>query len=232
MSVGLGHSALRSARRDVALAVMLGVIAFASIVGGSAFGDVHGRSLDHKLVAWIASSVLLIFGVLFTRQIAHVLGRLVESQAVPAAGAAVRLVVSAIGYVLVLFGVFEVLSISVERLIVGGALTGVIVGIAAQQALGNVFAGLVLLLARPFVVGEHIRIRSGSLGGLLEGSVVAMSLAYVTLAVEDGVLKIPNAVMLAAAVGPLPAAPPPGEPAPEGPAPAPEGPAVKLDAPG
>jgi len=86
--------------------------------------------------------------------------------------------------------------------VLGGALTGVVVGIAAQQSLGNVFVGLVLLLARPFTVGDHIRIRAGALGGEFDGTVRAISLTYVTVDTGDGPLHVPNSGVLAAAVGP------------------------------
>ncbi|MHB8506634.1 MAG: mechanosensitive ion channel domain-containing protein, partial [Acidimicrobiales bacterium] len=76
----------------------------------------------------------------------------------------------------------------------------VILGIAAQSSLGNVFAGIVLVLARPFTVGDHIRVRSGALGGLFDAWVVDVSLAYVTLRTDDGLLKVPNLSMLAAGV--------------------------------
>ena len=59
----------------------------------------------------------------------------------------------------------SMLSIPIGRLLLGGAIAGVVLGVAAQQSLGNVFAGLVLLMARPFAVGNRIRIRSGALGG-------------------------------------------------------------------
>lgn len=72
-----------------------------------------------------------------------------------------------------------------SQLLLGGAVTGVIVGIAAQQSLGNVFAGLVLILSRPFDVGDLIAVRSGALGGQLEGRVVEMGLVYVTLDSDD-----------------------------------------------
>jgi hypothetical protein len=87
--------------------------------------------------------------------------------------------------------------------LVGAGVAGVVLGIAAQQSLGNVFAGLVLLVARPFVIGDHIRIRSGALGGIFEAWVSEMSLTYTTLRTEDGILKIPNSAMLAAGVGHL-----------------------------
>jgi Mechanosensitive ion channel len=103
----------------------------------------------------------------------------------------------------------QLLSIAVTQLVVGGALTGVLVGIAAQQSLANVFAGIVLLLARPFQVGDTVGIRSGALSGLIEGTVSEVSVTYVRLETENGPIHLPNAQVLAAAVGPAGAVPSP-----------------------
>jgi hypothetical protein len=108
-------------------------------------------------------------------------------------GAATTLVVT-----LVLFGV------PVGQLLLGGALTSVFVGIAAQQALSNVFAGLVLLLARPFKVGDSIRLRAGAISGEIGGTVSEIGITYLKLATPDGVLSVPNSQVLNAVVGPLP----------------------------
>jgi hypothetical protein len=108
-------------------------------------------------------------------------------------GAATTLVVT-----LVLFGV------PVGQLLVGGALTSVFVGIAAQQALSNVFAGLVLLAARPFKVGDSIRLRAGALSGEIGGTVSEIGITYLLLSTPDGVLSVPNSQVLNAVVGPLP----------------------------
>jgi small-conductance mechanosensitive channel len=131
-------------------------------------------------------------------------------------------------YVLVLVGIFAVLTFSlaiaqidVKQLLVSGAVAGVLLGIAAQQALANLFAGLVLLFARPFRVGDHVRLRAGALSGIIEGTVIDVSLTYVRLKTEDGLLLVPNSQALAAAVlhvpDELPAGPagaaPPGVPA-------------------
>src|SRR5205085_3158111 len=76
-------------------------------------------------------------------------------------------------------------------------------GIAAQQTLGNLFAGLVLLTARPFRVGERIRIQAGALGGVIEGVVSSLGLMYTTLARGEDRILIPNNGVLAAVVVPL-----------------------------
>jgi len=73
---------------------------------------------------------------------------------------------------------------------------------ARQQSLGNVVAGLVLLLSRPFQVGQHITVRSGALAGTYTGLVLSIGLTYVQLDTDEGLILLPNSGVLAAAVGP------------------------------
>ena len=195
-----------SRKHNWTIGTLAGAIAAAALVGGSEFGNVHSSQLHPKLVAWISAAILLVSGVIATRRIASVLGHLVTQRSIAAAGAAVRLIATGIGYVVVAFAVFAVLEVSIDHLLVGAGLAGIVLGIAAQQSLGNVFAALVLLLARPFRVGDHIRIRSGALGGIFDAWVLEVSLTYVTVRTDDGELKIPNSAMLAAGVGQLPRA--------------------------
>jgi small-conductance mechanosensitive channel len=117
-------------------------------------------------------------------------------------------------YVLVLVGVFAVLLVTLDigrvqltQLLVGGAVVGVLLGIAAQQSLANLFAGLVLLFARPFRVGDRVRFRAGALSGTIEGIVVDISLTYVRLETADGPALVPNSQALAASVLLLPTEP-------------------------
>src|SRR5215469_828582 len=114
-------------------------------------------------------------------------------------------------YVLVLVGVFLVLTFSlalahidVKQLLVSGAVLGVLLGIAAQQSLANLVAGLVLLFARPFRVGDRVRFRAGALSGQVEGMVIDVSLTYVRLETDEGPVLLPNSQALAAAVLLLP----------------------------
>jgi len=190
--------------RHWALGISAGVVALAALVAGSAWGQVHAKAIDPRVVAWASVAALALFGTLATTVISSCLGRLVTHRSLPSAGAALRIISAAVGYVVVLFGVLAVLDVSVEKLLVGAGLAGVVLGIAATQSLGNVFAGLVIILARPFAVGDHVRIRSGQLGGVFDGWVIEMSLTYTTLRLDDGPWKIPNGALLAAGVGRLP----------------------------
>lgn len=117
-----------------------------------------------------------------------------------------------LGSVAVLLITLALLQVPIGQLVVGGALTTILIGIAAQQSLSNIFAGMVLLLSRPFTVGELIQLRSGALGGLIEGTVTEIGISYLTMDTANGVLRLPNAQVLAAGVGMArqpPACPPP-----------------------
>ena len=85
----------------------------------------------------------------------------------------------------------------------GGAITAVVLGLAAQQTLGNLIAGTVLLSARPFRVGDRVRMHAGGVAGQVEGIVVSLGLLYTTLANGEDRILVPNNVVLSGAVVPL-----------------------------
>ena len=126
-----------------------------------------------------------------------VLGRTVGSSH----AAVVRFAIVLAGGLATILITLQLFDIAVTQLIVGSAVTGVILGIAAQQSLANVFSGIILLMARPFEVGDTIGIRSGALSGLLEGTVAEVSITYVRLETVNGPVHVPNSQVLAAAVG-------------------------------
>ncbi|HEY1668007.1 MAG TPA: mechanosensitive ion channel domain-containing protein [Trebonia sp.] len=131
--------------------------------------------------------------------------------------AVVRYALVLIGAVTTLLVTLALFGVPIGQLLLGGALTSVFVGIAAQQALSNVFAGLVLLLAHPFRVGDAIRMRAGALSGEIDGTVTEIGITYVRLSTADGVISIPNSQVLNAVVGPLPAGEYPAPPPPAAP---------------
>jgi small conductance mechanosensitive channel len=97
----------------------------------------------------------------------------------------------------------RIAGLDAETLAAGGAFTAVVLGLASQQTLGNIFAGLVLLNTRPFRVGERVRISGGLIAGDIEGVVSSLGLFYVTLVSGADRTMIPNSSMLQMAVSPL-----------------------------
>jgi small-conductance mechanosensitive channel len=157
-----------------------------------------------EVIAYGAATLFGILGLLATYGLAAKSRELLEPRVGTSHAAVVRYAILIIGGFATLVITLDLFAVPVAQLIVAGGLTSVFVGIAAQQALGNVFAGLVLLFARPFVVGEAIRLRAGALGGTLDGTVQEIGITYVRLDTGDSVMAIPNSQVLNAVIGPIP----------------------------
>lgn len=198
---------IKAARPHVVRAVLAALLALVSLVVAQHFqnrvlGEGGHPTATERLLFFSAVAVLLVTGIFAVRSGAAAIRRSLESEPGDGRGAAAGFVASIVGYVIVVLSAVGVLGVNLQGLLLGGAVTGVVIGIAAQQTLGNFFAGIVLLAVRPFNVGEDVVLRSSPLGGDYEGRVVDMSLFYVKLETENGPVALPNAGVLAAAVGP------------------------------
>jgi small-conductance mechanosensitive channel len=69
-------------------------------------------------------------------------------------------------------------------LLTGVSVASVVLGLAAQNTLGNVVAGFALLLYRPFRIGDRVQLTGPS--GLAPGTVETLSLGYTTIRADDG----------------------------------------------
>ncbi|MHA2380219.1 MAG: mechanosensitive ion channel domain-containing protein [Candidatus Thorarchaeota archaeon] len=98
----------------------------------------------------------------------------------PEATSGVRLIARLLFFV---FGLTTVLSattlISDTAILTGGALFGTAIGLAFSRALSNMVSGFYVLGARPFRVGDYVRI------GSLEGIVSELTLNYTRLILPD-----------------------------------------------
>jgi small-conductance mechanosensitive channel len=159
----------------------------------------HGH-VASKILAAVATGAFCLFAIIGIMALAGRTRQMLQPVAGSAHAAVVRYAIVLAGVILALIIALALFKVPVGQLIVGGALTTILIGIAAQQSLSNVFAGLVLLLSRPFIVGERIQLRSGAMGGLLEGTVTEIGITYLRLDTADGLMSLPNAQVLAAAV--------------------------------
>jgi len=174
----------------------------------------HGRStflntsyLTNQFVIYGNAVLFLVFGSTATYGLAGKSRELLEPKAGQAHAGIVRYAILLVGGFTTLVITLVLFGVDVSKLVLGGALTTVFVSIAAQQALGNVFAGLVLVFARPFKVGDPIRLRAGALGGTIDGIVTDIGITYVSLNADGSVMSVPNSQVLNAVVGPVPPEP-------------------------
>lgn len=202
MTRSLTATAKHSLKTEWVLGSAAAVIAMTALGLGRAFGKIEHSSLHQKLYGWAAALVLVIAGGYAIVHLSRALGRFVSRQSNPGAGGTIRLVTYGLGYVILIIALLAVLGVSLDHLLIGAGIAGIILGVAAQQSLGNIFAAVVMLFARPFVVGDTIRIRSGTLG-VIDVKVLGTGLTYVTVMSDDGVLRVPNSIMLGAGIGQL-----------------------------
>ncbi|MEU5880858.1 mechanosensitive ion channel domain-containing protein [Spirillospora sp. NPDC047279] len=182
--------------------IVFGVLALCAAVAAR-FGDPDGADAASKLLAWTGAFVFLAFAVASVVSLGGELRRVTVPRLGEARAAIVRLCVVLAGAVIALITMLGLVNLPIGQLILGGALTGVILGIAGQQTLANVFAGIVLLYSHPFDIGDEVHIRSGPLGGELEGTVQEIGLLYVQLKSAEGRFAVPNSLMQSAAVARL-----------------------------
>ena len=200
--VGLGaeisRGDARKARREaiVLLVLIIGVIIVFS-QRENLLPDA-GRELRY-----ITAAIIALLGWLLARTLAQsfqpALFRRLEPGTAGTVGFLIRLGTIAV----VVIAALRIAGVKPETLAVGGAFTAVVLGLAAQQTLAHVFAGLVLLTTRPFVVGQRVKLKGGSMAGEVEGIVSSLGLFYTTLVSGGDRTMIPNNVIMMLAVIPI-----------------------------
>ena len=170
-------------------------------------GTLTTNDLANQLIGYGTAVLFLVFGSSAVFGLAGKSRELLEPTAGPAHSAIVRYAILIVGAFTTLVITLVLFGIDVSQLVLGGAITTVFLSIAAQQALGNVFAGLVLVFARPFQVGDAIRLQAGALGGTLDGIVTDIGITYVRFHTNGSVMSIPNSQVLNSVVGPIPPEP-------------------------
>ena len=199
--------------RAIIFSVLAVVAAAVSYVAGRQMDSLFEQGhLASSIVAASAAVAFFVFATVAVVSLARRAREKLEAVTGSAHAAVVRYTIVLIGAILTIAMTLVLLKVPVGQLLVGGAFVTIIITIAGQQSLSNIFAGLVLLLSRPFQVGDAILLRSGALSGQIEGTVTEIGITYLRLDTGSGVLLLPNSQVLAAAVSHQTPAPRPGEP--------------------
>lgn len=130
-----------------------------------------------------------------------------------ARGHAVRLFLNLLVAVAAILALSKVAGVSAESILLGSAFAGIVLGLAAQTVLANVFAGLLLVVSDPFRPGDRVGFVSSNYGIVgssyphemtypaYVGTVADIGLVYTVVALDRGGLaKVPNNVVMSALV--------------------------------
>ena len=78
-------------------------------------------------------------------------------------------------------------------LLAGAGVASVVIGLAAQSTLGNLVAGISMIIYRPFRLGDTLQVAAPT--GTETGTVETISLGYTTIRAQDGrSVVLPNSV--------------------------------------
>jgi small-conductance mechanosensitive channel len=211
LSVNYSQRAVKRAQREamvlfpLAIALVIAYNHRFEILGWHHAGH-HQTATQNALQTPLQIAVaiaLVILGWALARDASRFAGPVFMRRMDPATAGTFGFIIRLLTIIITVLVALRVAGAQLQTLAVGGGFTAVVFGLAAQQTLGNAIAGMVLLSARPFRVGERIRLQAGAVGGQVEGIVSSLGLLYTTLTRGADQIMIPNNVVLAAAVMPL-----------------------------
>jgi len=143
------------------------------------------------LTRLLIAVVILVVGYFMARLITRIVGRVLY-KIYPRQ---ITILVSRIIYYVLLFIVIVMflgsLGVDVSGLVIAGGFAGLIVGVALQPILSNVFAGLYILAEKAVRPGDAVEVSGVS------GEVVALSIMFTKIRTWDGVfVTVPNNALL------------------------------------
>lgn len=91
----------------------------------------------------------------------------------------------------------DVLGLNIMPFIAGAGIAGIAIGFAAKDTLSNVIAGILLIVDRPFEVGDRIEVWSAPVNSATWGDVLDIGLRATKIRTTDNiVIIIPNNVIM------------------------------------
>jgi small-conductance mechanosensitive channel len=196
--------------RDLLLVTLLAVTLYALF---TVFNDrfLHGFTQPEIILLEAGAIVLVAFAV--ARSLTAATNAVLRRRGQVNHGHTVRIFLNLLIGVAVVLALFKLAGVSAESIFLGSAFAGIVLGLAAQTVLANVFAGLLLVLANPFRPGDRVSFISSSYGAIApsyphemmypsySGVVIDVGLIYTVLSLDGGGLaKVPNSVVLGALV--------------------------------
>jgi small conductance mechanosensitive channel len=193
------QAAARARRARTQVALLVPLIA-AVVLAYSHRRALFGMDMPVRVASVIA---LVILGWSLAMNLGRAVGPTLLRRLDPGTAGTVDFLIRLIALIASVTVALRLAGLRPETLAVGGAITAVILGLAAQQTIGNLIAGTVLMSARPFRVGDRVRLHAGGVAGQVEGTVTSLGLLYVALANGEDRILVPNNVVLSGAVVPL-----------------------------
>ncbi len=194
--------------RNLLLVVVLSVVLYLTFVE---FNQRLFHGLTQIEVLALEAGAILLVAWAAARAFTSAVNAVLRRQGQMHHGATVRIFINILIATAAILALSHLAGVSIEAIFLGSAFAGIVLGLAAQTVLANVFAGLLLVVASPFHPGDRVSIISSSYGAFppsyphemvypsYAGVVEDVELLYTILRLDAGGLaKVPNSIVLAA----------------------------------
>jgi len=168
-------------------------------------------SFPDRYIHFIDIGIVVVTGVGATITLVRLAARPIAARVGPTYTTTVKLMLELVGLGLVITALVFLsgpTGTSFLSALVGIGFFGIVLGLAAQEVLGNLFSGLMILAARPFNINDRIALVTWQYGkfaptlshGWLEpsytGVVKGITLTYTRILTDsDTLLKVPNSII-------------------------------------
>ncbi len=113
-----------------------------------------------------------------------------------------------VGYAVLIIIFLGMLGINITGILIGAGFLGIVIGLAAQSTLSNMFSGISIMISKPFSVGDSITMLTWQYGVQppsypheaflpgFSGTVEAIGIIYSKVVGDDGLpIFIPNSIL-------------------------------------
>ncbi|MBW9141175.1 MAG: mechanosensitive ion channel family protein [Candidatus Aramenus sp.] len=200
------------------IALILTTIIGAVVIGLGLLALSFLHVIPANYLLYMYAGVWIVGTILVTQLISSLIKRR-ASRLIGASNANnVAFVAQLLGYVIAFIGFFILIKVSITAALAAGGFAGLVLGLASQTVLSNIFGGIMLVFSRPYHVGDRITVSTWQYGLIAPtyppkffsndflipgytGQVIDITLLYTVIYTDEKViLKIPNSIMVQAAI--------------------------------
>ena len=193
----------RRALLKVAVLIITGFI-LASVL----YSILDFLNVENYLKSWVLALITVVFGVTITIIIAKLIKEYILLNGVKQEAGTIALLFEIISYTIVAIVALYLINVNVTGLLISAGFLGIVLGLAAQSTLGNIFSGISMIIAKPFEPGDSITVQTWQYNKLpstypheeyipgYTGTVVKIGLLYTELLDEaNEPIYVPNGIL-------------------------------------
>ncbi|MGC8676517.1 MAG: mechanosensitive ion channel family protein [Candidatus Micrarchaeia archaeon] len=193
-----GNELVRMAELIIASAILIAIL----------YALLEHLNLGAGVKAWVQSLLALIFGIGITLLISRAIKEYVLVHGIKQEAGTISTLFSIVSYGIVAIIALYLVHVNVTGLLVSAGFLGIVLGLAAQSTLGNIFSGISMIIAKPFAPGDYITVQTWQYNKLpstypheeyipgYAGTVTKIGLLYTELLDETKEpLYVPNGIL-------------------------------------